>query len=143
MATAAKLSMDLVFAVLSTVVSPGHDATIHTVMITERGPIDAGLIEVSEGTFTFFDGIGERKSKVMSLVALNGDRSRYRYEHKVEPSREVVVDEVVLNRVDFDATTTRPFRFRLADGSTVQFFRLQHVVYFHVDETPNTIVLQL
>ena len=143
MATAAKLSLDLVFGILSVVVSPGHDGTIHTVMITERGPIDAGTIEIREGTATFFDGIGERKSKVMSLVALDGERLRYRYEQKVESPREVLVDEVILNRMDFDSTTTKPFRFRLADGSNVQFFRVQEVIYLHVDETPNTIVLQM
>ena len=102
MSSSAKLSMDLLFAVLCAVVSPTHDGTIHTVLITDQGPIDAGTIEISGGTFTFFDGIGERKSKVMSLVPLDSGRSRYRYEHKVEPSREIVLDEVVLNRVDFD-----------------------------------------
>ena len=142
MPAVARLSLDFLFAIVCAVVSPAHDGTIHTVMITDRGPIDAGTIEISGGTLTFFDGIGERKSKLISLVALDADRSRYRYEHKIDPPQEIVLDEVVLNRADLDPTATKPFRFRLADGSTVQFQQLHDVIYLHLDGTPNTIVLQ-
>jgi len=142
MPAVAKLSMDLLFGILCVVGSPIQEGTIYTVMITDRGPVDAGTVEMTGGAVTFFDGIGANKVKVMSLTSLASNRSRFRFEHRVEPSVEIAVDEVVLNRTDFDATATQSFQFRIADGRIVKFTRMRDVIYLHLDGTPNTIVLQ-
>ena len=137
----AKLSTDLILAIMCLIISAGNDGKLHDVAISEDGPVDQGIIVVEKGVWSFYDGQDiDANSKVMTLTPTGKKAAGYTYAHKVEKGTEIDLDVLVPNRKEFDGKAEE-FTFRLKDGTEVLFFRVNDVKYLHVMGTSLTLVV--